>query len=271
MDAAGTQKASSYHHVMGTSTAQYTGDIAPNAVAGAYPTGADDVFCVSCHTDHNYFNTAKGSNLRVDVTSGGDQTTNTDFMASGTNGICVTCHATQRTKDTANQASSASSSTADDTTATQIISGTRYQASSHQYEVTATFGATTSDRFGANCSKCHNDEQAKSFQTSTAKIGTHFSRDRDILSSLGATVTDWYREEECFGCHTGAVAGTDYYGAKAMSKNMKSTERVFGFASSHPLDKMTAGRRAGLHLRRDAHRGDLRLRLHDHVGDVELA
>ena len=78
--AAGATKTSAYHHVMGTSTVTANGDLAPNA--GAYPTSNQDVYCVSCHTDHNYFNSNMAANLRRDIAnSSGAATASSDFVA----------------------------------------------------------------------------------------------------------------------------------------------------------------------------------------------
>src|SRR6185369_2738833 len=70
MDATGANRTASYHHVL--CGALGNGDIAPNA--GSYPTSTTDVYCTSCHSDHNYFNnggtvTTKAANLRTDISN----------------------------------------------------------------------------------------------------------------------------------------------------------------------------------------------------------
>ena len=178
MDAADVAKTASYHHVMGTSTLAYTGGMAPNT--GSYPTSTTDLFCASCHTDHNYFNAAKGANLRIAISdASGANATNTDFIDGGSYGICLSCHTASLGKDRTNQAS-----VTDPTTRTVSVVATAYAGSAHDYSVTSSYGAAASDVFRANCSKCHNDEQTKDYQSSTYRFGTHSSAARRIRLRL---------------------------------------------------------------------------------------
>ncbi len=216
----GATRTSYYHHVLGGTAGD--GEIAPNA--GNYQTSTADVFCTSCHADHNYFNSDKGANLRTNIATASPQTVQrTDFITGGapTYGICITCHSTSLTKDTANQKS-------DGTTSTPTISGVQFDGSSHNYGVLSSFGTST---YNANCVKCHNDDQTKDKQTSTAKFGLHFSNIRRILSPMGITApTDPLEENFCYRCHSSstdsgtpgggpvkATAGTDYYGSQPMA------------------------------------------------------
>ena len=91
----GSSRASSVHHVMGSATLE--GDIAPNT--GTYPTSTTDVYCVSCHADHNYFNLSRGANLRSNIANAsGAATSNSDYSSTSPYGICVSCHATAKAK-----------------------------------------------------------------------------------------------------------------------------------------------------------------------------
>lgn len=236
MDSSGTASTDSYHHVMGGDG--IAGDTA--FPSGSYPTGTNDVYCMSCHADHDQFNGSKSGNLRQDLTSSAT-TASTDYLDSGSFGICVSCHNVSLSKDTINQAN-------DGTTATpKIVGGTGaggFGNSSHSYVATSTF--SDASEFDANCSKCHSDEQTKSFQTSTYTFGTHFSEVRHLLFGLGGTLSDPLAENECFRCHSqisDSVAGTvksavnkDWYGVAAMSD---AAERVFAefqlSGSTHPV------------------------------------
>ncbi len=243
MDAASPAKTSMYHHVVGTDTVSYTGDLAPGT--DPYPTSKTDVFCVSCHTDHNYFNLAKGANLRTGIAAAGSTTTNTDFMSGGTYGVCVSCHSTAITKDTANQASSANSATADPSTITPVIGGAAFDVSAHDYSVVSSFSVSAT--FNANCSKCHNDAKAKDYQTSTYRFGTHESSSRRIVAALGATVADPMEEKFCYRCHSragelaGGKAGNgfDVYGSAGHAMGAPSEYIYANFegsmVSTHPL------------------------------------
>ncbi|KAF0215186.1 MAG: cytochrome c family, partial [Geobacteraceae bacterium] len=247
-DGAGTKtgatRASYYHHVLGGASGD--GDIAPNA--GTYPTSTTDVYCVSCHTDHNYFNASKGANLRSGIAAAGSSTAASDFSATAPNGICVSCHSASQTKDTTNQKS-------DGTTVTPAINGTTYAASMHNYTSSSLFGAS---KFDANCSKCHTDEQAKDKQTSVSKFGTHYSAPRSLLNPLGATVTDPQEERFCFRCHsvtTDNIGGTkkavnnkDYFGSTAMTAASENIFQAFTTNTRvyrHNVNKYSAKHKIG--------------------------
>jgi predicted CXXCH cytochrome family protein len=237
----GANRTSVYHHVMGS--ASNDGDIAPNT--GTYPTSNQDVYCVSCHTDHNYFDSSPESNLRQDIAStDGTQTANTDYLGSGSYGICISCHSTSRTKDTIHQKD-------DGTTNTQPLNGAVYGSSAHQYPVTSEFGL--GNTFSANCSKCHNDEQTKSFQTSANRFSTHWSAERRLLESFGVTLSDPVEEEHCYGCHSAVgaypgaktVAGRDWYGSDGAAMSAANEEVYEPFedllGSQHPVKATASG------------------------------
>ncbi|MBA4370850.1 MAG: hypothetical protein C0418_04650, partial [Coriobacteriaceae bacterium] len=221
----GATNASYYHHVLGSATSQ--GDTATAGGTASYPTSTTAVYCISCHTDHNYFNANKGKNLRSDIaSSSGNATANTDFIASGSYGICVSCHGAARAKQGmgTEQASLGA-------TNTPSINGTDFALSAHEYPVGSAFGASA---FNANCSKCHSDEQEKKWQTSTYRFGTHWSDSVGILRALGTFVGNPPMEEACYKCHnkTGAPYG------ETLSSAAASTQAEFGLSSKHDLSKV---------------------------------
>lgn len=234
----------SYHHVMGTGAGD--GDTAfPN---GSYPTSASDLYCMSCHNDHDMFNGSKAANLRANLGSAAT-TAATDYLPTGTYGICVSCHSVSRAKD-ADQASDGMA----DTDTPKIVGGTgagRYGSSAHNYAVASPFDDATS--FGANCSKCHNDEQPKEYQLGVlGRFGTHFSAVRRLLAAYGGTPTDPLGERHCFGCHsragdvtggkTPAQAGRDYYGVAVMSAASENVYAEFALTgSTHPVGVSPTG------------------------------
>ncbi|MBJ6725373.1 CxxxxCH/CxxCH domain c-type cytochrome [Geomesophilobacter sediminis] len=250
MSIVGTSRTASYHHVLGTSSTD-AGDQAPNT--GSYPTSTTNVYCVSCHVDHNYFNnggtvTTKGANLRVDIaTVSGAAPSNTDFVNSGTFGICVSCHSASLTRDTTNQA-------AGGVATTPIVSGSQYAASMHNYTTLSAFGTQL---FAANCVKCHTDEQAKDKQTSVNKFGPHFSASVSILDDLGTGTLAQYREQTlCFRCHSQstdtalggtlkAANGKDWFGSNTMRSSAEDTYKSFTSAGRSPRHKISAY--SGLH------------------------
>ncbi len=219
-----------YHHQMNGNGADYT--IASRT-------------CLTCHVDHDIFrpdlNTSIGQrakNLRADITSSvvqSDNTvlSNTDYVSTGTGGICLSCHVSSQTKGYAQR---------DGTTQTPVISKTDFDASTstHNYDVSSTFSSDGSI-FNANCVKCHNDNRTKSRQSSGNKFSVHDSDYRRILAELGvSSPTDPLEENFCFQCHSSTSnpnAGTsqDYYGVKTMSNpEALKIEQVFGYTYTHP-------------------------------------
>jgi len=239
MEAGGLDSTDWYHHVMGTGTGD--GDTA--FASGSYPTSTTDVYCMSCHADHDQFNSEQAANLRLDLTSAAT-TSATDYVATGTYGICVSCHSSSLTKDNTNQKPEVGA-----TTTPKIVGGTGaggFGLSAHNYTVQSTFG--DSSTFDANCSKCHGDEQIKEFQTSDDTFGTHYSAARRLLSALGGTVTDPLAEEHCYGCHSESgdgrktADGLDWYGAEAMSAASEDVYDQFQLAGSkHPVAASLSG------------------------------
>jgi predicted CXXCH cytochrome family protein len=207
MEYTGSARTGSYHHVLGK--AGTPGDTA--FASGSYPGAGSDVYCLSCHVDHDKFNSDMAANLR-DSLGASPAGSNTDFGGSASPGVCLGCHNVARAKDTTNRKD-------DGTTFTPAISAADYDASAHQYKVASQFGDSTS--FQGDCSKCHSDRQSKTFQTGSITFGLHWDSSRRILAALGRTsVPDPYAEERfCYGCHSAAgdgfksTAGRDWYGA----------------------------------------------------------
>jgi hypothetical protein len=202
---------------------------------------------VSCHADHNYFNSQKGFNLRTTLGTTAVPT-NSDFPGSGTYGICVACHSVAQTKNATGQKVGGS-------TVTPIIDGAKYDTSAHDYQVNSGgvigFGTTAADTFKANCSKCHDDDMdTGSKMTSTYKIGVHKSSENRIAKALGAALAGSSTSSEenlCYKCHTGTT-GVDGYGVtmSARSQNIAaqfaktSKHNIAGYAGIHKADEYTA-------------------------------
>ena len=248
MEDGGGNSTTVYHHVMGLGS----GEGGTAFAAGSYPTSTSDLYCMSCHADHDQFNSDQAANLRLNLGAAATTST-TDYVSTGTYGICVSCHSSSLTKDTANQASDGLA----DTDTPKIVGGTGAGGFgtlggvvAHNYVAGSTFGDLTT--FGANCSKCHNDEQAKEFQTSDDRFGTHYSAARRLLSALGGTVSDPLAESHCYRCHseagdltggkTVAEAGRDWYDAADMSAAAEDVYDQFQLAgSSHPVAATVSG------------------------------
>jgi hypothetical protein len=230
---------SSIYNPMNTSTTtfhhQMDGDAADYTISSKT--------CLTCHVDHDIFRSdlnvgfgERARNLRVDITTPvvqGDNTvlSNTDYMTTGTGGICLSCHTSSQSKGYTQP---------DGTTETPVITRTDYDAATntHNYQVPSTFSGPST--FNANCVKCHNDNMTKSYQTSTDKFSVHNSDYRRILAELGlASPADPHEEDFCFQCHSTTSnpnAGTnqDYYGVQTMSDTALAIESLFGYTYSHP-------------------------------------
>lgn len=191
-----TTGTSTYHHYM-----QNT-DVTNLASSGTkYPndpamtTGDTDRRCLMCHADHDIFNSAvnpdnpygRAGNLRESINTepdaGSDTNfSNSDFVANGEGGICISCHTNSQTKNLTNRLD-------DGSIGTLVINYNDYLNSPHNYEVNAPF-ATDGMGFKANCVKCHNDTFPKTkFENSTA-FGLHDSKLRRMNSQLGSTIYD---------------------------------------------------------------------------------
>ena len=221
MEYDGASRFLSYHHVLGTPA--QAGDTA--FLAGEYPTSAAEVYCLSCHVDHDKFNDTPGANLRVSINS--EEAANTDFSAEAADGygICLSCHSVERVKRVDGYQAAGGS------TVTPAISGADYAGKAHDYAVETMFGTSP---FYANCVKCHDDEQPASFQRENSlgllnAFRTHWSADSRIASPLLAMIVEALEpytsasteETLCFACHT-AVSATEFtsldgYGTRAMS------------------------------------------------------
>ena len=235
MDLAGTSRTAWYHHVLGTGA--YNGDIAPGT--GSYPStlnaSAQEVYCVSCHADHNYFNAARGANLRLGIALGGSATTNTDFVPAAPFGICVSCHSVSFSRDNADQRAGGGPSTL-------AIVGADYGGGAHDYAVQSSFSGSA---FQGNCSKCHSDGQPASYQGTTA-FSLHFSLDWRLFQAMGLSVPATWTNTgapACYRCHSTSTAdnpntgaGKDWYGIAVMTLRSRSVRQAVSQTYSHPVD-----------------------------------
>lgn len=241
------QTNTTYHHVLEATTAAY-----PNVAAPA--ADANTRRCLMCHADHDIFRPdinspggARGSNLRTDIALNPDAVTdtnftNTDFVNSGSGGICLSCHRTNsQTKDYSG-ANVQKNDTQTTTTITLPLWGglgtvADYNASVHNYTVSSTF-TSDSSTFNANCVKCHNDDSTKEKQNSVYKFALHYINERRLRNVLGGTLADPYDEAFCFECHDGA----GYYGEAGMDAddNIKNIYTTYA-ASPDKHDVESAG------------------------------
>ncbi|MDO8881003.1 MAG: cytochrome c3 family protein [Coriobacteriia bacterium] len=266
MESDGDQRQDSYHHVLGGA---YRGDHAfdsePYPGAGTTPLADTEVYCLSCHVDHDQFYdgkdggpTSKGANLRQSIDDA--VPADTDYVAS-TGGICLGCHDVVRAKDTDNRAS------ADGTEFTPAIDPDTYGGSAHGVKTDGTTLYTVesapfsdgSSTFQANCAKCHNDNRARDYYDSASSaptFGLHWNSSRRILAALGRgdAASDPYTEERfCYSCHSPSAAGfkaaadRDWYQTPGVTMSAASQGVYTQFANnnaarrSHRVSRSWAG------------------------------
>jgi hypothetical protein len=232
--------ATSYHHRL-------------DDAAAAYPTDATVKRCLSCHVDHAVFqpdlNAAggRGANLRTDIAEVPTVTTgfaNTDYLDTGSGGICLSCHRQPLAKGYT-QPDGTEYTPAVPFGGSPAEQVAAYGASPHggSYTVSASFTGSGTSTFSANCSKCHNDtlnpKSGVEAQTGTHRFGLHVSSVRRMLGPLGiANPGDPLEESFCFRCHSAAgdpvggagkpAAGRDWYDAVDMSAR---AERIHGIVT----------------------------------------
>lgn len=228
-----------FHHAMRNYSTGYP-TAAPNGSA-ASGTNPANRRCTMCHVDHDKFSpglnansAGRAYNLRTDIAAAPTASTgftNTDFIGSGTGGICISCHTSARIKDTTRRRNETG------VTVTPVIAFASYSGSAHEYNVPAKFFSDGSQVQG-NCSKCHNalaGETSVFMNITTSggstglSFGNHNSGIRRLQGTLGAAGGETAEEQICYRCHSNtgdsspgggpskAVANKDYYAAQTMN------------------------------------------------------
>lgn len=252
------QDTDTYHHAMYDYGRTYPTTIPDGSATGG--TNYTSRTCTMCHVDHTIFSpdlntnsAGRSYNLRTAIGSTPTTTahfTNSDYSASG-GGICISCHATERTKSTVRRKQETNA------TRTPPVTLANYSGSAHQYNVPASFFSDGS-RFQGNCSKCHNalvNETSvfMSYTGSGDSFGNHNSGIRRLQGSLGATGGEVAEEQICYRCHSlsgdadpgggppKAVADKDYYGVASMSL---ASQDIFAanrdFRAANPTYSLTS-------------------------------
>ena len=221
---------SSYHHQINGNTADY-------AIASRT--------CLMCHVDHDIFRGdlnpgvgTRAKNLRRDITTtvtAGDANVlaDTDYLTTGTGGICLSCHTSAQVKGYAQP---------DGTTETIAIDQAAYGAATlaHNYTAPSTFTKDGSV-FNANCSKCHTDDRAKNYQDAGGNtFGTHDSSYRTMVRPFDVTSpADPLEEKHCLQCHSSLNpndgGGLDYYGVQPMSAAARGIGDAVVLTYAHPI------------------------------------
>lgn len=182
----------SYHHVLDDPN----WDQAPDT-GGTYPTSLETLSCVSCHVDHSDYEPLPGKDagradgkafsLRNDGTVARPTATDTDA------GLCLSCHTTERTRNTTGQKANVISETK-----VWSLNATWWAVSPHNYDSPGQFNDGST--FRANCAKCHGTLQGT---LSSGKFAVHFSSEQRLLNALGDPVQYEVNEEQmCFRCHS---------------------------------------------------------------------
>ncbi len=225
-----------------------------------YSPGVSDMYaiknCLTCHVDHDIFRDdlnpgigLRGKNLRVDWATdpvqGSDTVlSNSDYSSAGMGGICLSCHAEPSCLGCHSAHINGPGGPPMTTSSfghTQL-NKPEYDAATatHNYDVPSTYSSDGST-FNSNCSKCHDDNMAKSYQNSTYKFSTHGSDYSQILDPVGVSgPSDPLEEKFCFKCHSttsnpNAGSNLDYYGVQSITnQDALDLEAVFSRTYTHP-------------------------------------
>ena len=229
MDKADPAKTETFHHVLGSSTTEYTGDplladyVAPSAGNGWTKT------CLSCHTDHTDAGFEGTGPLRSSTED--SATATSDFMTAENPGVCVDCHGTALDRGPTGDQKKAfvRISGGAEVTTVKAIEATSYAASAHNYDV------VTSGGWIGNCSKCHNSGEVAADGMSFTSSGVHESANRSLLALVGddSASATWntnpVERRNCLSCHARRgelaqstiwgkeLADKDWFGVKTMS------------------------------------------------------
>jgi predicted CxxxxCH...CXXCH cytochrome family protein len=248
---------STFHHAMRNYSSTYpTQSPYSSALVGQNATSRR---CTMCHVDHNIFspdlNSSSGGrsyNLRTDIAvspTSSSGYTNSDYVNSGTGGICISCHTNAKRKDTNFRRHDEGANY------TPQITIANYSASSHEYMVSAKFMSDNSVVNG-NCSKCHNallgETSVFANATSAYQFGNHNSGVRRLQGAMDAAGGETAEEQICYRCHSHstdadpgggppkAVDGKDFYGVATMSA---ASEGIFQansyFRTANPTTSTT--------------------------------
>ncbi len=229
-----------YHHYLNNAEPIYPEILTPSEL----PTDTTDRNCLICHADHDIFrpdlnpdNTiGRAANLRVDISTAPTTTsgfTNTDFDSSTGTSICISCPKDVMNKNTTTRNSS------DGVTQTIVIDGTAFLSSIHNYTIPMTI-ATDGSIFNANCIKCHNDTMSpkssvNAYTGSPFELAPHDSALRWILNPFDLIASDPLEEDFCYKCHSGDVAGKDYFGVASMTARARGIQSQFAKTYIHPI------------------------------------
>ncbi|MBW2734625.1 MAG: calcium-binding EGF-like domain-containing protein, partial [Deltaproteobacteria bacterium] len=268
MEVADTNRTDTYHHVMEISAEISGGAVYPTSATPSVATNDYDKTCMQCHVDHDIFrddintaNTAgRAANLRSRIgsapvsgqppdDSSGFYSENDADSTFAAGGICLSCHSNTQSKNTTDQQS-------DGTTSTAAMDSAGFFASAHAYNVSGQFNQDLST-FNVPCTKCHNSDTATQYQTGTNRFALHTSVDRRLRATLGmSSPTDPLEEDFCYRCHhstsdstpgggpTKSTAGMDYYGTASMTS---AAEGIFGLFSGSPVSSHPVGSSSGDH------------------------
>lgn len=204
------------------------------ASTATYPDASDPLECLSCHVDHDLLDSDEttrfdAANLRADIgtlpTAASDAVA-TDFLATGSGGICLSCHT---------QAWAKSSVRPDGSTVVDLVPFAAplaeqlaaYQQSAHGGDYALDVSFRDSSAFVSNCGKCHRQAGPGSVDA-PAEFAAHDSDHAALLATLGHPGFAVCAEETfCYRCHAEvgdpvggigkAGAQLDWYGQRAMS------------------------------------------------------
>ena len=240
-DGTGTRpgaNAPTYHHVLGGTIADLLRRRQGLRGVGSYPTRPNDVFCLSCHVDHDKFNAEQGGQPALDDITDRRPRRRTDYStriehrrvhelprrrASPSRGWAPTRRTTARPPRQDHRRIAARTSSAPRRTTTTATSTYRRR----------------DRRSTRNCVEVPQRREQpdyKVFQTSIEPVRHALVGRAAHPVGAGRRVTDPLGETHCYGCHTGGTAGNDFYGVRADDAGgRRDAARSSSSTSRHPV------------------------------------
>ena len=240
-----------YHHAMNNYTTLGNYPTAVPQGDSTTGTNAANRKCTMCHVNHDIFSnelnngnaTGRSANLRTNIATVPTKAagyTNSDFVADGTGGICISCHKNELSKSTVNLKQEKYSNK----TVPIVYADFNAATTTHNYTIASAMKGDSST-FNANCTKCHNgraSEPTGVFSSMSTQV--HDNANKRNYASMKANLSAGNVDANfCIRCHSDAkatgtptttyttVAGTDYYNTKAMTTKSRNMNAAFNDAA----------------------------------------
>ena len=199
------------------------------------------MYCVSCHTDHNYFNrrrARRANNLRQGIGLAGSLSDEHRLRCRRSPyGICISCHTTSLTKDQTYQKAPTNVATVTPPISGAQLPGVEAQLLSAQHDhrwlhLPGQLLEVPQRRAGVRVLGEPRRRQRLRHCTSRPSPGCALA----LGAAITASPSQSNEENLCFGCHSGGAAGKDGYNVAAMSLKARSIRTDVEKANAHSVE-----------------------------------